>query len=41
MTDMTDMTNSEFLRFLKEHPELWGVVMDVLKNHHSANKDKE
>lgn len=26
------MTDNEFLRFLKEHPELWGVVMDVLKN---------
>lgn len=37
---MTDMTDNEFLRFLKEHPELWGVVMDVLMNHRSENKDK-
>lgn len=28
------MTDNEFLRFLEEHPELWGVVVDVLKNHH-------
>ena len=28
------MTDNEFLCFLKEHPELWGVVVDVLKNHH-------
>lgn len=34
------MTDNEFLRFLKEHPELWSVVMDVLKNHRSENKDK-
>ena len=34
------MTDNEFLRFLKEHPKFWGVVMDVLKNYHSANKDK-
>ena len=34
------MTDNEFLHFLKEHTELWGVVRDVLKNLHSANKDK-
>lgn len=34
------MTDNEFLRFLKERPELWGVVMDALMNYHSENKDK-
>ena len=34
------MTDNEFLRSLKERPELWGVVMDVLMNHRSENKDK-
>lgn len=34
------MTDNEFLCFLKERPELWGVVMDVLMNHRSENKDK-
>ena len=34
------MTDNEFLSFLKDHPELWGVVMDALKNHHSVNKDR-
>lgn len=34
------MTDNEFLRFLKERPELWDVVMDVLMNHRSENKDK-
>lgn len=37
---MNIMTDNEFLRFLKERPELWGVVMDVLMNHRSENKDK-
>lgn len=34
------MTDNEILHFLKERPELWGVVMDVLMNHRSENKDK-
>lgn len=34
------MTDNEFLCFLKKRPELWGVVMDVLMNQRSENKDK-
>lgn len=34
------MTDEEFMTFLKEHPELWGIVMDTLKNHLSVTEGR-
>ncbi len=35
-----NMTDDEFQEMLKQHPELWGVVMDVLKNYHSETQNR-
>lgn len=30
------MSDAEFLAYLKDHPELWGIVMSVLLEHSDA-----
>ena len=32
------MCDDVFLALLRQHPELWGIVMDVLKNHSEVKK---
>lgn len=35
------MPDDEFLAYLKEHPELWGIVMSVLLEHSEAERDAQ
>lgn len=38
--DNSAITDKEFMIVLKEHPEIWGLVMDALKNHHSVTEGR-